>query len=90
VQTIEVTSNTANGPTIVDCGAGNHATGGGASQRGTFVVGDHLIANFPSDATGTPVADGSANPRYWTARFEPHEGGTNDGWTVFALCTPDP
>jgi hypothetical protein len=90
VQSVNDTSNGSSGPTIVDCGSGNHATGGGAVQRGTFVIGDHLIANFPSDAAGTPVADASTNPRYWTARYELHDGGATDGWTIFALCTPDP
>ena len=78
------------GPTIVDCGLNSHATGGGAVQRGTFVVADHLISSFPSLANGTPVTDGTTNPRYWTSRYEPHEGGTLDGWNVFAIVYAEP
>ncbi len=79
------------GPLTVDCGTGNHATGGGAVQRGTFVVGDHLISSYPSTGPGgTPVTSGTVNPQFWTSRYEPHDGGTTDGWNVFVLCTPNP
>ena len=85
------TSPTGTGPLTVDCGATSHGTGGGAIQRGTFNNNDHLISSYPSiDASGTPAANGTVNPRFWTSRYEAHEGGTTDGWGVFALCTPNP
>jgi hypothetical protein len=89
VGAVDDTSN-GTGPLTVDCGFGRHATGGGVTQRGNFDVSDHLIASFPSLADGTPVDNQSVNPRYWTTRYEAHDGGAQDGWFVVALCTPNP
>jgi len=81
----EITTNSAN-QIIVDCGSGKHAIGGGIAQRGSFVVGDHMVSTYPSDSAGAMVADNTVNPRYFTIRVEPHEGGTNDGWIGSAYC----
>ncbi|MFI8498050.1 hypothetical protein ACIGFK_06050 [Streptomyces sp. NPDC085524] len=49
--------------------------------------GPHLNGSFPSDAAGTPFADGSSNPSYWTASTHsggsPSQGSYSDVW---ALC----
>ena len=69
----------------VDCGATRHAIGGGVAQLGAFVVGDHMVASYPSDAAGVAVTGGTVNPRYWTMRMEAHASG----WTVYAVCEPN-
>jgi hypothetical protein len=83
----DVSITVATGVTIatVDCGAGNHATGGGVVQLGTFAIGDHMVSSYPTDASANPVANGTVNPRYWTMRMESHTGG----WTVYATCSPN-
>ena len=75
---------TAMATVVADCGVGKHAIGGGGSQRGTFVVGDHVIALYPSDAAGLPVT--TSNPRYFTFVGEGHNGTTANGWIGYAMC----
>ncbi len=73
----------------VDCGAGNHADGGGGAS--TFFTGSggnastNLAGTFPSNSAGTGVSNGSTNPEFWTAVFFAADPSN----TVFALCRPD-
>lgn len=66
---------------IADCGAGNHAVGGGGRTDDDE---DHLVSSFPSTAAGAPVLVGT-NPRYWTAVWESTDGDHR----AFALCVPN-
>jgi hypothetical protein len=66
-----------------DCGAGNHATGGGGR---TTDLNDDLQSSFPSDAGGNPVT--GTNPRYWTAVWRTAAGGGNTH-VAYALCVPN-
>ncbi|MFE5580478.1 hypothetical protein [Kitasatospora sp. NPDC056531] len=74
-----------------------HLVSGGAAASGGNVTttdfskagsgGTHLTGSYPSDAAGTPVADGATEPASWTASV--HVGGSPspDTYTdVWALC----
>lgn len=75
---------------------GNLVSGGAAISGGNVTTtdftkatsgGPHLNGSFPSDATGTPFADGSSDPSYWTAVT--HSGGSPSPGSysdVWALC----
>jgi len=72
-------SNTLNNAQVTaDCGATNHAIGGGGNSATKS-----LDASYPSDVAGVQVTSGS-NPRYWTAKFS----GTASQ-TAFAICVPN-
>jgi hypothetical protein len=62
----------------VDCGSGNHAIGGGA-RVGVLSI------DFPSDSSGTMVANGTTNPRYWTTNF----GSSSSNNRAYAICSPN-
>ncbi|MFD9722475.1 hypothetical protein [Streptomyces sp. NPDC059072] len=61
--------------------------GGGRGADNATSGGPHLNGRFPSDAAGTPFADGSSDPSYWTASTHsggsPSQGSYTDVW---ALC----
>ena len=59
----------------VDCGSGSHAVGGGAR------LGSQSLS-YPSDSSGTFVANGTVNPRYWTTTFTNSASGNR----AFAVC----
>ncbi|KIF03379.1 hypothetical protein PL81_24570 [Streptomyces sp. RSD-27] len=77
-------------------GDGQLVSGGAAISGGNVTTtdftkatsgGPHLNGSFPSDAAGTPAADGTANPSYWTAAT--HSGGSPSPGSysdVWALC----
>ncbi|MER6216544.1 hypothetical protein ABT213_21135 [Streptomyces sp. NPDC001674] len=76
---------------------GQLVSGGAAISGGNVTTADfskaasggpHLNGSFPSDAAGTPSADGNSGPSYWTAASthsggSPSEGSYSDVW---ALC----
>ncbi|MFF7438257.1 hypothetical protein [Streptomyces sp. NPDC008122] len=77
-------------------GEGRLVSGGAAISGGNVTTtdfskaasgGPHLNGSFPSDAVGTPVGDGGADPSYWTAATHsgdsPSQGSYSDVW---ALC----
>jgi hypothetical protein len=62
----------------IDCGSGNHGVSGGAR------VGAQELS-YPSDSSGTFVANGTTNARYWTTTFS--NSSTNN--RAFAVCSPN-
>ncbi len=64
----------------VDCGAGQHATGGGGWAGQVSVP---MWGSYPSTADGSTTY--GTNPRYWTVRFGSADAA-NEAW---ALCVPD-
>jgi hypothetical protein len=79
------TDGSADRTVVADCGAGNHATGGGGTSSSTS---ETLIRSFPSDAGGAFVPDDTVNPRYWAVTW--HNTSTNlQTRRAFALCVPD-
>ncbi|MFD8631520.1 hypothetical protein [Streptomyces sp. NPDC059533] len=92
--------NTASTGTTASTGCsredGRLVSGGAAISGGNVTTtdfskatsgGPHLNGSFPSDAAGTPFADGSSDPSYWTASTHsggsPSQGSYTDVW---ALC----
>lgn len=79
--------------TTAVCPAGSTLLGGGAYISDRFGLpgsqGDHLTGSYPSDAVGTPVANGPASA--WTAAS--HTGGVDSGpltqTDAWALCASD-
>jgi uncharacterized repeat protein (TIGR01451 family) len=84
------TTSTVSCPSGTLLGGGFAVDGAGTQPQ----QGVHLRGSYPSDATGAPAGDGSANPTDWTAIVQ--AGGQNTPGTnvhVFALCgtvTPPP
>ena len=76
--TVVAPSTGGGGTLTIDCGASNHAVGGGAS------VGSEDLS-YPSDSAGAFVADGTVNPRYWTTTFT----NSSSGNRAFAVCSPN-
>jgi hypothetical protein len=72
----------------VDCGAGNHAVGGGGRTTSTTGSGGNQSSNFqgsfPSGLLGLPVGSGT-NPRFWTATFFQIDPSN----AAYALCVPN-
>ena len=62
-----------------DCTSIGHAIGGGLSSPAK-----NLEGSFPSTAGGVAAANGSTNPKAWTAVFS----AAAIGQTVYALCVP--
>src|SRR5207245_490076 len=68
--------------TLVDGGVSVDQSGGAVPQQGV-----HLRGTYPSDGSGTPVANGAQSPNSWSAIVQ--AGGQNTPGTnvhVFALC----
>lgn len=80
---------------IATCGSGTPLVGGGILAGRTDpadptvpTVGLRAKASYPSDVTGIPAADGTADPAAWsaTANFA-QESQPGNSITSFALCT---
>lgn len=89
--TVVVRTNTSNVDTngtpyaiTVDCTAGFHAIGGGFFSTTNK---DVTSGSYPSDGVGA-VADGTSNPRYWTALWTSTDPAAASR-TVYAICVPD-
>jgi hypothetical protein len=79
------------GPVTATCPTGMSLLGGGAMAVPVADGSLKPIATYPSDGGGNPVANGTTDPRSWSAfSRNSSAGGPTDGFTpsttVFALC----
>ena len=79
--TVQVASDNSASVTA-DCGAQSHAVGGGGSSTT-----QDLTDSYPSGNNGALLADGTENPRYWTAVFA--AATTGNANKAYAICVPD-
>ena len=65
---------------VVDCGAGNHAVGGGAlSAKQTSGAATRRTRSV------IPVSAGTTNPRFWSATFDNNTPSN----IAYAMCEPN-
>ena len=47
--------------------------------------GSHLESSYPSNSSGTAVANNATNSQYWTVTF----GGSSNSHIGWAICVPN-
>jgi phosphodiesterase/alkaline phosphatase D-like protein len=76
--------------TTATCPLGTRLVGGGAVGLPPRSPRFNPIASYPSDVSGSPVANGTANPVAWTAYGSAGAPAADQQITAYAICSTDP
>lgn len=89
VSTVSGPSGTdASATTTANCPAGTRLLGGGAKSELASNASVKVIGSYPSNSSGSAVADGATNPTSWTAvALNGGMAGTGNQTTAFAICS---
>ncbi|MBV8993595.1 MAG: hypothetical protein JO287_07820 [Pseudonocardiales bacterium] len=75
--------------TTATCPSGTSLLSGGALGVPASEPSFKPIASYPSDSSGNPVADGTTNPRSWTAYGSAGQVFPDEQVSAFAVCSTD-